>query len=68
VELKVSASSKVLGIPLSKLRLPNNLLIAVIENHGKVMIGHGESILCPDDTVIAVCSNSDLEQLHQLFY
>jgi len=68
VELKVSASSQVLGIPLSKLRLPKDLLIAVIENHGKVMIGHGESILCPDDTVIAICSNSRLEQLHQMFY
>ena len=67
IELKVSPTSKVLGVPLSKLRLPKDLLIAVIENHGKVMIGHGESILCPEDTVIAICSNSGLEQLHQLF-
>lgn len=68
VELKMSATSNVLGIPLSKLRLPKDLLIAAIENHGKVMIGHGNSILCQDDTVIAICSNSRLEQLHQLFH
>jgi trk system potassium uptake protein TrkA len=68
VELKVSPTSQLLGVPFAKLRLPKDLLIPVIENHGKVMIGHGESILCPDDTVIAICSNSRLEQLHQLFH
>lgn len=68
VELKVPASSQLLGVPLSKLRLPKDLLIAVIENHGKVMIGHGESILCPNDTVIAMCSQTRLEQLHQLLH
>jgi len=68
VELKISSTSPLLGVPLSKLRLPKDLLIPVIENHGKVMIGHGESILCPDDTVIAICSHSRLEQLHQFFH
>lgn len=67
VELKVSPSSKLIGTPLSTLRLPNDLLIATIENHGKVLIGTGDSILCPDDTVIAICSPSRLEQLQHLF-
>jgi trk system potassium uptake protein TrkA len=69
VELKVSTSSKLLGIPLSTLssQLPKDLLIAVIENHGRVLIGRGSSILCPDDTVIAVCSPHRTEQLQSLF-
>jgi trk system potassium uptake protein TrkA len=67
VELKVSPSSGLIGIPLSDLHLPKDLLIAVIENHGKVMIGRGSSILCPDDTVIAICSAPCLEQHHNLF-
>lgn len=67
VELKVSATSPLVGVPLANLNLPKDLLIAVIENRGKVMIGKGGSILCPDDIVIAICSNNRLEQLHQLF-
>jgi trk system potassium uptake protein TrkA len=67
VELKVSPSSKLIGMPLSSMKLPSDLLIATIENHGKVMIGQGSSILCPDDTVVAICSPSRLEQLQQLF-
>jgi trk system potassium uptake protein TrkA len=67
VELKVAPSSGLIGIPLSELRLPKDLLIAVIENHGKVMIGGGSSILCPDDTAIAVCSSHCLEQNYHLF-
>ncbi len=69
VELKISPASKLIGIPLSKLgeQLPKDLLIAVIENHGRVMIGSGSSILCPDDTVIVVCSSQQIEPLQSLF-
>lgn len=67
VELKVPPSSKLIGKPLAEIHLPKDLLIATIENHGKVMIGKGQSILCPDDTVIAICSNNRLEQLQHLF-
>ena len=68
VELKVSPSSALVGKPLANLHLPKDLLIAVIENRGKVMIGRGGSILCPDDIVIAICSNHQLEQLQELFH
>jgi len=68
VELKIPPSSKLIGTPLSQLKLPIDLLIATIENHGKVMIGNGGSILCPDDTVVAICSPHRLEQLQHLFH
>ncbi len=67
VELKVSPLSKLIGTPIATMKLPQDLLIATIENHGKVMIGSGGSILCPDDTVIAICSKNRLEQLQHLF-
>ena len=69
VELKMPPSSKLLGVPLAKLsaQLPKDLLIAIIENHGKVMIGRGSSILCPDDTVIAICASHQIESVQNLF-
>jgi len=67
VELKVSPASELIGIPLQALSLPEDLLIAVIENKGKVVIGRGDSILCPDDTAIVICSSHCLEQNYHLF-
>lgn len=68
VELKVSPSSKLVGIPLSDLDLPKGLLIAVIENQGRVMIGRGNRILCPEDIVIAICHPLQVPKLQQLFH
>ncbi len=67
VELKVSPSSKLVGIPLSDLKLPGDLLIAVIESRGRVMIGRGNRILSPDDTVIAICPPHQIPQLPTYF-
>lgn len=70
VELKVSPSSPLVGIPLSDLssRLPKDLLIAVIESRGRVMIGKGNRILSPDDTVIAICHPHQIPQIPHLFH
>jgi trk system potassium uptake protein TrkA len=67
VEMKVSPSSKVVGISLSDLKLPKGLLIAVIERQGRVMIGKGNRVLCPDDIVIAICHPIQIPKLQQLF-
>ena len=67
VELKISPSSKVVGIPLADLSLPEDLLIAVIESKGRVMVGRGNRILCPDDIVIAICHPHQIPQLQTLF-
>lgn len=70
VELKVSPSSKLIGIPLSDLspHLPKEFLIAVIESHGHVAIGKGNRILSPHDTVIAICHPHQIPQLPPLFH
>lgn len=69
VEIKIPAHSRAVGIPLADLsaRLPKDLLVAVIENQGRVMIGRGNRILCPGDTVIALCAPRHLPHLQSLF-
>lgn len=68
VELKVAPTSKVVGIPLSELKLPKGLLIAVIESQGRVMIGRGSRVLCPEDIVIAICHPIQIPKLQQIFH
>lgn len=68
IELRVSPSSKVVGIPISDLDLPKGLLIAVIERQGRVMIGRGNRVLCPEDIVIAICHPIQIPKLQQLFH
>jgi trk system potassium uptake protein TrkA len=69
VEVKVPSSSRLVGVPLADLapHLPKDLLIAVIETRGKVAIGRGNSILCPDDTVVAISGSHEVESLCELF-
>lgn len=68
-EIKVSSQSELIGIPLSDLgaKLPKDLLIAVIESHGKVMIGKGNRILCPGDTVIVISHPKQINEMQYLF-
>jgi Trk K+ transport system NAD-binding subunit len=66
--LKVAPTSKVVGIPLSELKLPKGLLIAVIESQGRVMIGRGSRVLCPEDIVIAICHPIQIPKLQQIFH
>lgn len=67
VEMKVSPSSPLIGIPLSQLSLPQNVLIAVIETQGHISIGRGHHTLNAHDTAIAICQADQLTQLHTLF-
>lgn len=69
LEIKVSPDSELVGIPISDLsvHLPKDLIIAVIESKGKVMIGKGNRILSPSDTVIVISSPKHLQELQHLF-
>ncbi len=68
IEMRVSPTSKVVGIPISDLDLPKGMLIAVIERQGRVMIGRGNRVLCPEDIVIAICHPIQIPKLQQLFH
>lgn len=69
IEVKVSPHSPLVGIQLSDLssRLPKDLLIAAIENKGRVMIGKGNRIISPYDTIIVITSPENLHRLHEFF-
>ncbi len=69
LEIKVSPTSQIVGIPLSDLRgqLPKKLIVAAIENKGKVMIGKGNRVISPNDTIIIICSPEHMHELHELF-
>ncbi len=67
-ELKVASNSKIIATPLAGLKLPKNLLIAVIERQGKVTIGKGNSMLAAGDIAIAVCRPEHIDYLQNLFH
>jgi len=69
LEIKVSEDCELVGIPLSDLssKLPKNLIISAIENRGRVMIGKGNRIISPGDTLIINTSPDLLPQLQNIF-
>ena len=69
MEVKVSVDSKVVGIPVAELGplLPKDLLLAVIQNRGRVMVVHGDRILSPGDTVIIISNPNHIQGLRKIF-
>lgn len=69
VELKISADSQLVGIPISELgpQLPQDFLLAVIQNRGRVMIANGNRILSPGDTVIVVTNPKHINEMDKVF-
>ena len=69
MEIKVPLDSKIVGIPLSTLGplLPNDFLIAIIQNRGRIIVANGNRILCPGDTIIAISSPRHVTELNKIF-
>ncbi|OJU80626.1 MAG: Trk system potassium uptake protein TrkA-like protein 1 [Chlamydia sp. 32-24] len=69
LEIKVSIDSKVVGIPLSSLGplLPKDFLIAIIQNRGRIIVGGGDRIISPGDTVIVITSPKHINEIEDLF-
>lgn len=63
LEFAVRENSAVTGIPLSDLKLKNNLLVASINRGGVVHIPRGQDVIQPGDTVIVVTSVKGLNDL-----
>lgn len=68
-EVKVSLNSPISGIPLSILgpRLPQEMLIAVIYNRGRLFIASGTHILSPQDEVIIVAHPRHRKYIEKVF-
>ena len=69
LEVNVSTHSKVIGIPLSELGplLPNDFLIAMIQNRGRIMVAHGNRVISIGDTVIVVTDPRHIPELEKIF-
>ncbi len=54
LEFGIKPDSPVSGIPLEKLNLKNNLIVACIHRHGQVIIPGGKDEILPGDSVVVV--------------
>lgn len=66
LEFRVREDSRLIGIPLEKLKLKDNLLISCINRRGKIIIPRGQDIINFGDTVIVVTTNTGLNDLNDI--
>lgn len=66
LEFRVERDAAVVGIPLEKLSLKDNLLIACINRGGKIITPRGKDTIEPGDTVIVVTTHSGLNDLKDI--
>ena len=66
LEFKVSATSRVTGIPLEKLPIKDDILIACVKRGSDVFIPRGNDTIEVDDSVIIVTSLSGLDELDDI--
>ncbi len=62
-EFKVKEGSPIVGVPLMRLNLKPDVLIAAIIHNGKVILPRGQDVICPGDGVVIV---TKLIGLHDL--
>ncbi|MFA6916012.1 MAG: Trk system potassium transporter TrkA [Parachlamydiales bacterium] len=69
MEINVPIDSEVAGIPLSELGplLPQDFLIVMIQNRGRIMVANGSRIISPGDTVIAITHAKHVPELQKIF-
>ncbi len=62
----MSKDAPLLGIPLEKLQLKNNLLVACINRNGKIITPRGKDTIEAGDTVIIVTTHTGLNDLKDI--
>ena len=66
IEFKISDKSPVAEIPLEKLNLKENILIACINRGQEVIIPRGRDVINPGDHVIVVTKNSGFDDISDI--
>ena len=66
LEFLINEESPVVGVPLEKLNLKKNLLIACINHGGKIVIPNGKSQITVGDTVIIVTIHKGLNDIQSI--
>lgn len=69
MEISVSQEAKIVGIPISELGplLPEDVLIAMIQNRGRIMVANGNRIISPGDTVIVIANPKHVQEFEKIF-
>lgn len=68
MEVKISSDSGIVGSPIADLSssLPQNFLIAMIENRSGITIPKGSNVLAPGDTAIVICSPESVTDVEKM--
>ena len=66
IEFKVEKASDVVNIPLFKLSLKKNLLIAFINRNGKIIIPKGQDTIQVGDSVMIVTTNTGFRDIQDI--
>lgn len=66
LEFRVSQKSALTGIPIEKLNIKKNILIACINRKGRVFMPRGNDNIQPGDNVIIVTTESGLKELDDI--
>lgn len=67
IEFIVNANSKFINIPLKKLKLFGDVIIATIVRKNDIIIPHGDDIIKKGDRVIVIAKNSNASNLDEIF-
>ena len=66
IEFKVEKESEVVDVPLSKLSLKKDLLIAFINRNGKIIIPKGQDMIKVKDTVMIVTTHKGFKDIQDI--
>ena len=66
LEFYVNENSKVVGIPLQKLNLKDNLIVCCIKRDGDIITPNGQDCIKKGDYVIVVTTNVGLHDLSDI--
>ena len=66
LEFNVNSNSKLINIPLAKLKLKKNLLVCCIYRNNKIIIPNGQDSLHEGDSVVIVTTNTGLNDLNDI--
>lgn len=66
LEFRVEKNAPMIGVPLEKLALKDNLLVACINRNGKIITPRGKDTIEEHDTVIIVTTNTGLNDLKDI--
>lgn len=66
LEFKVSGTSEIVGVPIMKLNLKDNLQIICINRQGKIILPQGSDSIMPHDMVVVITMHRGLSKLEDI--